>query len=58
MRFRKNSQEENCVTPDISGVKEKSLKGSELWLEKSGPFAKYRASIGKSGGKYKESKIT
>ena len=58
MRFRKNSQEENCVTPDISGVKEKSLKGSGLWLEKSGSFPQCRTSIGESGGKYKESKIT
>ena len=34
MRFRKNSQEENRITPHISGVKEKSLKGSGLWREK------------------------
>jgi hypothetical protein len=33
MRFRKNSQEENRVTPNISGVKEKNLKGSGLWRE-------------------------
>ena len=33
MRFGKNSQEENRITPHISGVKEKSLKGSGLWLE-------------------------
>lgn len=39
MRFRKNSQEENRITPHISGVKEKSLKGSGLWLEKSGSFS-------------------
>lgn len=31
MRFRKNSQEENRITPNRSGVKEKSLKGSGLW---------------------------
>ena len=31
MRFRKNSQEENWITPHISGDKEKSLKGSRLW---------------------------
>ena len=39
MRFRKNSQEENCITPNISGVIEKSLKGNGLWLKKSGSFA-------------------
>ena len=34
MRLWKNSQEENWITPHISGVKEKSLKGSGLWREK------------------------
>ena len=34
MRFRKNSQEENRITPNVLGVKEKSLKGSGLWQEK------------------------
>jgi len=34
MRFKKNSQEENWITPNISGVKEKSLKGSGLWRER------------------------
>lgn len=34
MRFRKNSQEENRITPNVSGVIEKSLKGSGLWREK------------------------
>ena len=29
MRFRKNSQEENRITPNVSGVKEKSLKEDE-----------------------------
>ena len=31
---------------------------TEGYKKFGGPFAKYRASTGKSGGKYKESKIT
>ena len=38
MRFEKNSQEENWITPHISGVKEKSLKGNGLWREKQWNF--------------------
>jgi len=35
MRFRKNSQEENRITPNVSGVKEKKLERKRIMARKT-----------------------
>ena len=58
MRFRKNSQEENCVTPDISGVKEKKFERKRIMARKKvGLFPSAEQALEKVGANIKRARL-
>ena len=52
MRFRKNSQEENRITPNVSGVREKIEKRLNMTRKTVTLLPATQKALQKMGGKY------